>query len=92
MTTAIGAALVGELARAWSIGGGQRIEIQTVAVVSGDTGATVTAKQLSRVSQALVCGGPVTLTAQPTYSNAAVTLAFTDPAADRFLQIILIGK
>lgn len=92
MTTAVGTALVGELARMFAIGGGQNVEIQTVDVVSGDTGATVTAKNLHLVSQAIVCGGPVTLTAQPTYSGAAVTLAFTDPAASRYLQVVMIGK
>jgi hypothetical protein len=91
MTTAAGAALTGELSRAMSIGF-ENIEMQTVAVVSGDTGATVTAKALQRVDFALVCGGPVTLTAQPTYSANAVTLAFTDPAASRFLQVVLFGK
>lgn len=91
MTTAVGAALSAELARAFSIGF-EKMEIQSVAVVSGDTGATITAKNLSRVDCALVTGGPVTLTAQPTYSGAVATLAFTDPAASAFLQIILLGK
>lgn len=91
MTTAVGAALAAELARSQSIGF-SKLEIQTVAVVSGDTAATVTANALSRVDAVLVCGGPVTLTAQPTVSGAVATLAFTDPAANRFLQVILLGK
>lgn len=91
MTTAVGAALSGELSRAMSLGF-ENMEIQTVAVISGDTGATVTALRLARVDHAIVCGGPVTLTAQPTYSGNVVTLAFTDPAASRFVQVILLGK
>lgn len=91
MTTAAGAALTGLLSRMMSIGF-ENIEIQTVAVVSGDTGATVTALRLHNVDFAIVCGGPVTLTAQPTYSANVVTLAFTDPAASRFLQVVMFGQ
>lgn len=91
MTTAAGAALSGELARSMSIGF-EKIEIQTIAVVSGDTGATVTAKTLSRVDCCLVTGGSIALTAQPTYSGSVATLAFTDPAANVFLQVVLLGK
>lgn len=92
MTTAIGTALTEELARAFAVGGGQRIEIQDLNIVSGDTGATVTAKNLHRVSQALVVGGPITLTAQPTYATNVATLAFTDPVASIFCKVVLIGK
>lgn len=90
MTIAVGTALSADPA-SWSLGP-FKVEIQAIAVVSGDTGATVTATQLSRVDFAVVCGGPVTLTAQPTYSGAVATLAFTDPAANRFLQVVLFGK
>lgn len=92
MTTAVGAALSNELARAWSIGGGQKMEIQTVAVVSGDTGATITAQNLHTVECAIVTGGAITLTAQPTYATNVATLAFSDPLASVFLQVILLGK
>lgn len=91
MTTSVGAALAGELLRSMSIGF-EKIEIQTVAVISGDTGATITALTLNRVDCCIVTGGPVTLSAQPTYATNVATLAFTDPAANRFLQVILLGK
>ncbi len=91
MTTSVGAALAGELARSMSIGF-EKMEIQTVAIVSGDTGATITAKALGRVDCCLVTGGPITLTAQPTYSTNVATLAFTDPVASIFVQVVLLGK
>lgn len=92
MTTAAGTALTEELARAFAVGGGQMMEIQDLAIVSGDTGATITAKCLNRITQCLLIGGPVTLTAQPTYSTNVATLAFTDPAANRFCKVVLLGK
>lgn len=69
-----------------------KIQILSVAVVSGDDGATVTASRLSSIDEVLVMGGPVTLTAQPTISGNVATLAFTDPVADRFLKVICLGK
>ena len=90
MTTAASANLSGNLARGYSVGP-KKVQWVTVAVVSGDTGATVTADSLQYIEFAAVCGGPVTLTAQPTYSGNVATLAFTDPVANRFLQVMCIG-
>lgn len=91
MTTAVGSAITGELSRLMSIGY-ENMEVQTLAIISGDTVGTVTAKTLNRVDHAIVCVGSLTLTAAPTYSANVVTLAFTDPAANRFGSIILLGK
>lgn len=77
--------------RSFSLGP-RKMQLVRVNVVSGDTGATVTADNMASVDECLVCGGPVTLTAQPTMSGNVATLAFTDPAASRFLQCILIGR
>lgn len=90
MSLAVGVALSADPA-AWSVGP-FKMEVQYINVISGDTGATVTAASLSRVDFCVVGGDGVVLTAQPTYSGAIATLAFTDPTANRFLQIILFGK
>lgn len=90
MTTAVNTALSADPA-AWSTGP-FKIEVVKLAIVSGDDAATITAAGLSRVDFAVVCGGPITLTAQPTYSGNTATLAFTDPAANRFVQVVLFGK
>lgn len=90
MSIAVGAALSADPA-SWSLGP-FKVEVQKLDIVSGDTGATVTAAALSRVDFAVVGGDCPTLTAQPTYSGAVVTLAFTDPAASKFASIILFGK
>lgn len=90
MSTAVGTASA-LVPASWSLGP-FKVEVQKIAVVSGDDSATITAAQLSTVDEAIVCGGPITLTAQPTISANVVTLAFTDPAANRFVKIILLGK
>jgi hypothetical protein len=89
MSVAVGTALSADPA-AWSIGP-RKMEIQALAIVSGDITATVTATSLSRVDYCVVCVGSLTLTAAPTYSGAVVSLAFTDPAASRFGTITLYG-
>lgn len=89
MSTAVGTALSASPA-AWSQGP-FKVEIQNVAAVSGDTGATVTAKSLQRVDFCTV-GGNCALTAAPTYSGTVATLAFTDPAANAFYTVTLYGK
>lgn len=91
MTTAASAALSNDLARSWAIGSNLKMQVVTVAVVSGDTGATVTATSMTTVRCALVTGGAITLTAQPTYATNVATLAFSDPAANAFLQVLLLG-
>jgi hypothetical protein len=89
MSTAVGTSL-STTPISWSLGP-KKVEIQTLAIVSGDTVGTITAAGLSRVDHAIVVVGSLVLTAAPTYSNAVVTLAFTDPAASLFGSIILIG-
>lgn len=91
MSTAAGAALTGEFARAFAEGF-SKIEIQSLSIVSGDTGATITAKNLASVQLAVPMLSSVTLTGLPSISGNVVTLAFTDPAANRFGYVVLYGK
>lgn len=66
-------------------------EIQDLAIVSGDTGATATAQSLSRVDYAILVGY-VLQSAVPTYSGKVATFTFTDPAATVKAQVILFGR
>lgn len=70
--------------------GPNKMQILNWTAASGDTSGTITADSLSRVDQ-VILSGAITLTAAPTYSGNVVTLAFTDPAADRWGQVICIG-
>lgn len=74
--------------RAWSIGP-VRMQVMTFSVASGDTTGTVTATNLSNIEGVIVSG--VVQTAAPTFSGNVVTLAFVDPAATRYGQIIILG-
>jgi len=71
--------------------GPNMVQIMTWSAISGDTSGTVTAKSLSRADHIILDGG-LTLTAAPTYSGNAVTLAFTDPAASVYGTLLVIGK
>lgn len=77
--------------RSFSIGP-LKIQIMDWTAVSGDTSGTVTADGLSDAQHIILSGGPLTLTAAPTFSSNVVTLAFSDPAANRFGSLIVIGK
>lgn len=77
--------------RSWSLGP-FKIEVQSINIVSGDTGATITAQHLSRIDAVIPCLDSVALTAQPTFTGNVATLAWTDPAASRFASVILLGK
>lgn len=68
-----------------------KMQLMTFSVASGDTSGTITADSLYRVDQVYLSGG-LTLTAAPTYSGNAVTLAFVDPAATRYGTIMVVGK
>lgn len=68
------------------------IEIQDVALVSGNVSATVTASSLSRIDYCVWCGGGTGLTAVITYSGNTATLAFTDPVATIKGSVILFGR
>lgn len=75
--------------RAMSVGP-VKMQIMTFSVASADTSGTVTFDSLSSISGVIVSG--ITQTAAPTFSGNVVTLAFVDPAATRFGQIIAYGK
>lgn len=67
------------------------MQIMTWSAISGDTSGTVTADRLSSVSHIIIDGGLV-MSAAPTYSSNAVTLAFNDPVASVFGTILVFGK
>ena len=75
--------------RAWSLGP-VKVQIINFSIASGDTSAVVTADSLSLAAQVVVHG--MALTAAPTYSGNQVTLAFADPAATRYGQLVIYGK
>ncbi len=89
MTTAASSTLTAE-PRAFSVGP-QKIQILKLAVVSGDTAATLTATNLTTIS-AVVIGGGLIVTSDPTFSGNVATLAFSDPAANRFATVLCIGR
>lgn len=76
--------------RSWSIGP-LKMQIMTYTAVSGDVAGTITADALSSVQHVILDGGLV-LSAAPTFSGNVATIAFTDPVANRFGSIILLGK
>lgn len=59
--------------------------------VSGDSTGTITIPGLTNVSYVQLGGGPITFTAAPTFSGNVITLAFTDPAANRFGSGFAVG-
>jgi hypothetical protein len=70
--------------------GPNKMQILNWTAASGDESGTITASSLSQVFQ-VILSGDLTLTAAPTYSGNVVTLAFANPGADRFGQVICIG-
>ncbi len=75
--------------RSWSIGP-VKVQIMTFTVASGDTSGTITADGLSEVIA--IQQSPLALTAEPSFSGNVITLAFADPAATLYGQIIVFGK
>ena len=67
-----------------------KCQVMTFSIASGDTSGTITVDGLSSIVAAIPSG--VVLTAAPTFSGNVVTLAFVDPAATRYGQIIVLGK
>ncbi len=67
-----------------------KMQVMTFSVASADTSGTVTFDRLSRLDYVIVTG--ITQTAAPTMSANVATLAFVDPAATRYGQIIGFGK
>lgn len=84
MSTAAG------IERPFSIGPVKRMHF-TYTAVSGDTAGTITVPGLSQVLFVQLDGG-LTYSAAPTFSGNAVTLAFTDPAANRFGSGYVLGR
>lgn len=76
--------------RSFSIGP-LKCQIVTLSCVSGDTSGTITADRLKEVFH-IVTDLDVIYTAAPTFSGNVATIAFTDPAANRFGTAILIGR
>ena len=76
--------------RAYSTGPLKK-QILTWSCISGDTSGTVTATSLSSVQHIILDGGLI-LTAAPTFSGNAVTLAFNDPAVSVFGTCVVYGK
>lgn len=76
--------------RSFSIGP-LKVQIFTYTAESGDTSGTITATALKEAFHVVLDGGLIN-TAAPTFDGNEVTLAFSDPAADRFGTIIVIGR
>ncbi len=76
------------LNRSQSIGP-NKIQVMTWTAGNGDTSGTITADALSEVFQVILTG--CTQTAAPTYSGNVATVAFADPAATVYGQVICIG-
>lgn len=75
--------------RSFSIGP-LKVQVFTWTCASGDTTGTITATNLSSAKHVII-DGVMQYTAAPTFSGNAVTLAFTDPVANRFGTAIVIG-
>jgi hypothetical protein len=78
------------LNRSQSIGP-NKMQILNYSAASTDTSGTVTADALSVVYQVIVTGPAGHLTSAPSYSGNVVTLAFADPGATVYGQVICIG-
>jgi hypothetical protein len=68
-----------------------KVQIMDIGIVSGDTGATATAANLSKVDYAILVA-TVVQTAVPTYSGNVATFTFTDPVATVKGHVLLFGK
>lgn len=75
--------------RSFSIGP-LKVQIINFSIANLDTSGTVTCDALKEVVHAQVSG--ITQTAAPTYSSNVITLAFADPGATRYGQIIAFGR
>jgi hypothetical protein len=78
------------LERPFSIGPVKRMHF-TYTAVSGDTTGTITVPGLSQVLFIQLDGG-LTYSAAPTFSGNVATIAFTNPAANRFGSGYVLGK
>lgn len=69
-----------------------KIQAMNYSVASGDTSGTATFDSLSSIDFVIVEGVCGVGTAAPTFSGNVVTLAFVNPAATRYGQILAFGK
>lgn len=76
------------LERSWSLGP-VKTQVMTWTAASGDTSGTITVKGLTTIFHLQLTG--CTQTALPTYSGNVATVAFADPVATVFGQIIALG-
>lgn len=76
--------------RAMSVGP-LKMQLLTWSAISGDTTGTVTADKLY-LAQSLIMDGGLILNAALSFSGNQVTIAFNDPAASVFGNIIVLGK
>lgn len=76
--------------RSFSIGP-VKLQLMKYTAASGDTSGTITADSLSSIVHVFLDGG-LKLTAAPTFSGNVVTLAFANPSANVFGDILVVGK
>ncbi len=67
-----------------------KTQLMNFSVASADTTGTITVDSMTSIVHVSVTG--ITQTAAPTFAGNVITLAFVDPAATRFGQIIVHGK
>ncbi len=70
--------------------GPRKCQIFTFTAVSGDTSGTVTATGMQYVENIVI--DSLVLTAAPTFATNVVTLAFANPAANRFGTLMVFGR
>ena len=75
--------------RSFSIGP-KKVQYMRYTAVTADVSGTITADALQRIDE-IIIDGQLIMTAHPTFSGNVATLAFVDPAANRFGTIQLIG-
>lgn len=75
--------------RSYSIGP-QKIQQKNFTAASADVSGTITMTNLTSIDFVIVSG--LVQTAAPTFAGNVVTLAFADPAATVFGQIVAFGK
>lgn len=68
-----------------------KVQMLKWSAISGDTTGTITCDKLYSVQHVIIDGGLV-MTAAPTFATNVVTLAFTDPVASIFGDILVFGK
>lgn len=68
-----------------------KAQLLTWTCISGDTSGTVTADRLAYATHIIIDGGLI-MNAAPTFSGNAVTLAFNDPVATVFGDILVLGR